>query len=72
MQHSRTADDVFMSRVQNNIPGAADFSLKPEMYQPVNNDNSPDPFFYAGRYGILNSGMDALSSNKTMGVQKTR
>lgn len=45
----RPTEDVFVSRVQNNIPGSADFSLRPEMYQPVNNDSSPDPLFYAGR-----------------------
>lgn len=58
MQRLRPTEDVFVSRVQNNIPGSADFSLRPEMYQPVNNDSSPDPLFYAGRYGILNSGVD--------------
>lgn len=55
MQHLGTTEDVFTSRVQNKIPGAADFILKPEMYQPVNYDNSPDPLFYAGRYDILYS-----------------
>ncbi|XP_022147034.1 uncharacterized protein LOC111016067 isoform X2 [Momordica charantia] len=48
-EHLGTTEDVFTSRVQNKIPGAADFILKPEMYQPVNYDNSPDPLFYAGR-----------------------
>ncbi|KAL0547989.1 hypothetical protein IC582_012428 [Cucumis melo] len=45
----RTTDDMFISRMQNNIPGPVDLSLRPEMYQPVNYDNSPEPLFYAGR-----------------------
>ncbi|XP_023526135.1 uncharacterized protein LOC111789703 isoform X4 [Cucurbita pepo subsp. pepo] len=48
-EHLRTTEDVFTSRIQNNIPGSADFSLRPNMYQPVSNDNSPDPFFNNGR-----------------------
>lgn len=60
MQPLRTTDDMFISRMQNNIPGPVDLSLRPEMYQPVNYDNSPEPLFYAGRYGILRCGVDTF------------